>query len=314
MTLPTAVTEKQIGVKMEIVSKATCLGVFESGSPEWHQQRAMGIGGSEISTICGLNRWESAYTLWAKKTGRISGELKQSEPMFWGSRLESVILDEFAARNPNLSVEVNPGTWHGKNIWEIANPDAVFVDENGDFGVVEVKTAAYADDWNLPAEGVRGTAQDVPRYYLTQVQWYLRIMGFDRAVVVALFSGNKYREFDVPADKFQQIADFELAEHFWNLIQEDKQPDWDGSTSTYDTVRALHPDIDDSDYELAELGSAYVHALEAQALTDETVTRIKSMILDNMGMAKRGLVNGEVVVKRQAGRNGAAPYLVKVSK
>lgn len=299
---------------MEIVSKATCLGVFDSGSPEWHQQRAMGIGGSEVSTICGLNRWESAYTLWAKKTGRISGELKQSEPMFWGSRLESVILDEFAARNPNLYVDAVPGTWHGDNIWEIANPDAVFKDENGEFGIVEVKTAAYADDWHLPAEGVRGSAGDVPRYYLTQVQWYLRIMGFKRAIVVALFSGNKYREFDVPADEFQQSADFTLVEHFWNLVQDDKQPDWDGSTSTYDTVRALHPDIDDSDVELGGLGSAYISALEAQALTESAVNRIKSMILACMGLAKRGLVDGEVVVKRQAGRNGAAPYLVKVSK
>lgn len=299
---------------MEIVSKATCLGVFESGSPEWHQQRAMGIGGSEVSTICGLNRWESAYTLWAKKTGRISGELKQSEPMYWGSTLESVIIAEFAKRNVGLEIDANPGTWHGDNIWEIANPDAVFRDESGEFGIVEVKTAAYADDWVLPAEGVRGDATGVPRYYLTQVQWYLRIMGFKKAVVVALFSGNKYREFDVVADEFQQSADFGLVEHFWNLVQEDKQPDWDGSTSTYETVRALHPDIDDSDFELGELGSAYVHALEAQALTESAVNRLKSMILDNMGQAKRGLVDGVVVVKRQAGRNGAAPYLVKVNK
>jgi putative phage-type endonuclease len=297
---------------MEIVSKATCLGVFESGSPEWHQQRAMGIGGSEISTICGLNRWESAYTLWAKKTGRIGSEIPQSEPMFWGSRLESVILDEFTKRNPGLSVEVNPGTWHGENIWEIANPDAVFVDELGEFGIVEVKTAAYADDWKLPAEGVRGSANDVPRYYLTQVQWYLRIMGFKKAVVVALFSGNKYREFDVPADEFQQSADFGMAEKFWQMVQDDKQPDWEGSTSTYDTVRALHPDIDDSDVELGPLGSAFVSASEALTTAEEATTMLKSMILDNMGMAKRGLVDGKVIVKRQAGRNGSAPYLVKV--
>jgi putative phage-type endonuclease len=299
---------------MEIVSKATQLGVFESGSPEWHQLRAMGIGGSEVSTICGLNRWESAYTLWAKKTGRINGDLKQSEPMFWGSRLESIILDEFARRNPNLYVDAAPGTWHGENIWEIANPDAVFRDENGEFGIVEVKTAAYADDWVLPAEGMRGTSDGVPRYYLTQVQWYLRIMGYKRAVVVALFSGNKYREFDVVADRFQQYADFDLVQQFWQNVQDDKQPDWDGSMSTYETVRALHPDIDDSDIELGGLGSAYVNALEAQALTEGAVNRLKSMILDNMGQAKRGLVDGVVVVKRQAGRNGAAPYLVKVSK
>jgi putative phage-type endonuclease len=297
---------------MEIVSKATCLGVFESGSPEWHQQRAIGIGGSEVSTICGLNRWESAFTLWAKKTGRISGELKQSEPMFWGSRLESVILDEFARRNSGLQVEVNPGTWHGENIWEIANPDAVFVDEGGEFGIVEVKTAAYADDWNLPAEGVRGSANDVPRYYLTQVQWYLRIMGFKKAVVVALFSGNKYREFDVPADEFQQSADFALVKDFWQKVQDDKQPDWDGSTSTYESVRVLHPDIDDSDVELSNLGHAYVSAMDALATAEEATTMLKSMILDNMGMAKRGLLDGKVIVKRQAGRNGSAPYLVKV--
>jgi len=297
---------------MEIVSKATCLGVFESGSPEWHQQRAMGIGGSEISTICGLNRWESAYTLWAKKTGRIGSEIPQSEPMFWGSRLESVILDEFTKRNPGLSVEVNPGTWHGENIWEIANPDAVFVDESGDFGIVEVKTAAYADDWKLPAEGVRGSANDVPRYYLTQVQWYLRIMGFKKAVVVALFSGNKYREFDVPADEFQQSADFALVKDFWQKVQDDKQPDWDGSTSTYESVRVLHPDIDDSDVELSNLGHAYVSAMDALATAEEATTMLKSMILDNMGMAKRGLLDGKVIVKRQAGRNGSAPYLVKV--
>jgi len=299
---------------MEIVSKATCLGVFESGSPEWHQQRAMGIGGSEISTICGLNRWESAYTLWAKKTGRIRSEIPQSEPMFWGSRLESVILDEFGRRNPGLEVEVNPGTWHGQNIWEIANPDAVFVDESGDFGIVEVKTAAYADDWKLPAEGVRGSANDVPRYYLTQIQWYLRIMGFKKAVCVALFSGNKYREFDIPADEFQQSADFALVQDFWQKVQEDERPDWDGSTSTYESIRSQHPDIDDSDVELGPLGQAFMSATEALATAESATTMLKSMILDNMGMAKRGLVDGKVIVKRQAGRNGAAPYLVKVNK
>lgn len=299
---------------MEIVSKATCLGVFESGSPEWHQQRAMGIGGSEVSTICGLNRWESAYTLWAKKTGRINGELKQSEPMFWGSRLEGIILDEFARRNPGLYVDAAPGTWHGQNIWEIANPDAVFRDENGEFGIVEVKTAAYADDWVLPAEGVRGDASGVPRYYLTQVQWYLRIMGFKKAVVVALFSGNKYREFDVPADEFQQSADYDLVQEFWQKVQADERPDWDGSTSTYESVRSLNPDIDDTDVELGPLGHAYVSALDALATAESATTMLKSMILDNMGMAKRGMVDGKVVVKRQAGRNGAAPYLVKVSK
>ncbi len=296
-------------------TSAVQIGVFENGSPEWHQQRAMGIGGSEISTICGLNKWESAFTLWCKKTGRIQDNLRQSEPMYWGSRLESVIVDEFARRNPGVELWREAGTWHHPNaIWQLANPDALFHDEQG-YGIIEVKTAAYADDWILPAEGVRGTSDGVPRYYLTQVQWYLRIFGFKRAIVVALFSGNKYREFEVLADDFQQSADLGMAENFWQLIQDDERPTWDGSDSTYESVRALHPEIDDSEIEIdPNIASAYKNALSAFETTEGLVKMLKSEILDSMGHAKVGLVEGRAFVKRQAGRNGAAPFLVNVKE
>jgi len=33
-------------------------------------------------------------------------------------------------------------------------------------------------------------------------------------------------------------------------------------------------------------------------------------VLDALGDAKKGLLDGEVIVTRQAGRNGAAPFLV----
>ena len=42
---------------------AKLLGVFESGTSEWHEARADGIGGSEVGTILGLNPWESPYYL-----------------------------------------------------------------------------------------------------------------------------------------------------------------------------------------------------------------------------------------------------------
>ena len=50
---------------------AKLVGVFESGTSDWHEARAYSLGGSEIGTIMGLNPWESAYALWAKKTGKI---------------------------------------------------------------------------------------------------------------------------------------------------------------------------------------------------------------------------------------------------
>ena len=55
----------------ETFNGALNLGVYDSGSAEWNELRSKGIGGSEIGTIMGFNPWESAFALWAKRTGQI---------------------------------------------------------------------------------------------------------------------------------------------------------------------------------------------------------------------------------------------------
>jgi putative phage-type endonuclease len=290
---------------------ATFIANYPSGSPQWHELRAEGIGGSEVGTICGLNRWESAFTLWAKKSGKIADLVKQSEPMEWGSRLEPVIFDKFVSVHPELMVWDDAGTWaHETDTYAHANPDGIYQREDGSYGILEIKTASYPDDWKLPAEGVMGSADGVPRYYLTQVQHYLRVFGFQEAIVAALFTGNKYREFYVPADPFQQEVDKYLVDEFRACIANDTKPDWDGSANTYETVRAMNPDIVEDDVELGALGLRLLSANSASKLADEELTKVKSEVLDVLGIAKNGLLDGEVIVSRQAGRNGAAPFLV----
>ena len=295
----------------EVLGSAQLIGNFENGSPRWHEVRADGIGGSEVGTICGLNKWESAFTLWAKKSKKISDQIPQSEPMEWGSRLESVILDKFAESHPELTVWRDAGTWqHNVDTWAHANPDGVYQREDGTWGIIEIKTAAYPDDWKLMPQGVVGSADGVPRYYLTQVQHYLRVFGFSEAVVCALFSGNKYREYRVEADTFQQDIDREQVLRFMSYIESDTKPDWDGSASTYETVRAMNPEIVDDEIELGELGNQLLYALAEFNDSEKTLNTWKSKVLDAMGYAKKGLLDGEVVVARQAGRNGASPFLV----
>ena len=82
------------------VPDANHMGLF-TDREEWLKVRESGIGGSEVATICGLNKWESAYTLWAKKTHRIEApDLSGREPIEWGNRLEPVIIDKFADDHP----------------------------------------------------------------------------------------------------------------------------------------------------------------------------------------------------------------------
>jgi putative phage-type endonuclease len=277
------------------------LGSFEPGTKEWHDLRSTGIGGSDVGTICGVNPWQSAFTLWAKRTGKVQEEQVDSEAMEWGRRLESVILQKFAESHPEFEIVESPGTYQNKDRpWQLANPDAIAIDkETGEHVIIEIKTARYEDDW----------ANGVPPYYATQVQWYLQTFGFDRAFVVALFSGSKYREFELEGSKFEQEVNMKSVEQFRVYLNEDKQPDYDGATSTYETIRKIHPDIEDGEVELGDLGVHYFNAAAEAGEADKKLTELKSRVLDAMGKAKRGLVDGSWMITRQA-RSGGSPYLV----
>jgi putative phage-type endonuclease len=282
----------------ETLGDAERIGVFESGSQEWLDLRGSGIGGSDVGTICGLNKWESPFTLWAKKTGKISSEIPDNEAMEWGRRLESVILDKFTDAHPELQVMRDVGTWrHKDRHWQIANPDALFFDGEA-YGVIEVKTAQYEDDWS----------DGPPLSYQSQVQWYLQTFGFELAHVIVLFHGNRYREFELPANKFEQDTYLSNVEMFREYVAADAQPDFDGALSTFQTIRQLHPQIEDAEVELGDLGMYYQLA-EAELKQAETkFNEMRSRVLDAMGSAKRGLIHDKWVLSRQA-RNGGTPYL-----
>ena len=275
---------------------------YEPGSPEWLAVREAGIGGSEVASVMGLSKWQSAYTLWAKKTKRETESIAYSEPMEWGNRLEPVIIDKFADEHPELKVMRGVGTWHhSERPWQIGNPDAVFETEDGKMGVIEIKTAQYEEDW----------VDGIPRYYETQVQWYLQVFGFDKAYVAALFHGNKYREFQVDANEFVQSVNLDGVENFRTFVLSDTAPDFDGAKSTLETVRKMHPYIDNSnDVELGDLGVHYFAAAYRADEANEKKREMAARVLDAMGKAKRGLVEDKWVLSRQS-RGQGVPYLVQ---
>lgn len=253
-----------------------------------------------MGTIAGLNKWESPYTAWAKFTGRIPNETSDSPAMEWGRRLEAVVLDKFQDKHPELDVIRDVGTWQNlERPYQIANPDAIATDEFGNLCVIEIKTARFPDDWEA----------GVPLYYLTQIQWYMSCLGIQRAFVAVLIGGSDYREYEVEADHFQQMADIALVEDFLRAVENNTAPDWDGSESTYETVRKIHPEIQDDDVELGDLGALCLTAMEKETQAKGEALKLKSQVLDTMGLAKRGLVNGQHVFSRQA-RGSGTPFLI----
>lgn len=284
---------------------AVFLAKLENGSKEWLELRKQGIGGSEVATICGFNKWTSAYTLWCQKTGRVNGEIEVNESMEWGNRLESVIIDKFEENHPELKIIRDVGTWaHPDRPYQITNPDALYQDEDGELGILEIKTAMYEDDWK----------DGIPRYYRTQVQWYMQTFNIEKAVVAALFHGNKYREYELRASEFEQQAALERVEDFLKCIADDKEPEFDGSNSTLETLRTQHPEIDqDLTVELGDLGVNYMNAQEAAAKATEEANKFKAYVLAAMGKAKKGLIYDEWLLTRTS-RSGGTPFLVNNRK
>lgn len=282
----------------ETFNGAKLLGVFESGTSEWHEARAEGIGGSEVGTILGLNPWESPYYLWASKTGQIPPKVLDSFAVKLGTALEPVILDVLLPQeHPDWEI-YRTGTYQHPTIPFLhANPDAL-AKVNGEWVVVEVKTSRNYWDKTPPA-------------YSAQVMHYLNILGIKRGVIVGLVAMD-WVETWIEFDEFEAKVIEQKATEFWKLVQEGTAPDFDGSDSTYTAVREMHPEIDGSEVEIDGL-----HLLPlAQAEFDDAeakLKKIKSEVLSKMGNAQHAYIEADGqkirVASRQARGNGT-PFLV----
>jgi len=275
---------------------AVLLGDFANGSQEWHDLRNEpgAVGGSDIAAITGLSTWESAITKWAKKTGQIPDEVTPNMSMKLGTILESPILNLFADEHPELEI-YETGTWANKeNPWARSNPDGLYKDADGNWGIVEVKFSR--DYWS-----------GVPQAYRAQVLWYMRIFGIKQAKLVAL-AGSSYMEFDIEWDEFEAQTLWDAAVRFRQACLDMKMPYWDGSNSTLETIRALSPGIVDTEVDLDDLGMHYLNSVDELEKATVKTTELKARVIQAMDGAKRGLVFGEHLLSLRS-RAGGAPYL-----
>ena len=211
-----------------------------------------------------------------------------------GNKLETPILEIFAEEHPDYEI-FTTGTWaHKEFSWQRANPDALYRKPDGTWGIIEVKFSR--DYWS-----------EVPQHYRAQVLWYMNVFAIQEAVLVAL-AGSSYQEFDVEWDSFEATSLIAAAYRFRESVLKEEMPDWDGSNSTFETIRAMNPKIEDGEEHLDELGVHYFNALSDFEQTEKRLTELKSRVLKAMGGKKRGIVYGEHAISLRA-RGMGNPYL-----
>lgn len=289
---------------------AELVGNFRVGSTEWHAARLDGLGGSEISAVLGLSKWESRFSLWHRKAGRIE-HLVESDEMEWGKRLEPAIIQKFADEHPDLVVTAT-GTWrHPNRRWQIANPDALLhardetrPADDQPVALLETKFALFDDEWGDP-----GT-DEIPPYYLAQCRWYLEVLGLHTCHVAVLIGGHDYREYVVHPDAEDTATMLAAATEFIATLRTGRRPDIDEHGATYLAVRELHPLIDPVDVELPiDLARDFCRAKHAVKAAEADAQLQTSRVADLLGTGRRAQFDGQTIARRQAKRDGL-PYLV----
>jgi putative phage-type endonuclease len=280
----------------EILETANSLGTFANQSPEWYALRNQPgvISGSEIGTILGLSPWVSAITLWAEKTGKLERSIVPNTAMRLGTLVEPAIRQLYEETHPEHTV-VEVGTYAAKDAeWMHANPDAVCLDENDNGYILEIKhTATY---WDA-----------IPENYKAQVFWYMHVFNLRKAVF-AVVNAGRYKEYELLWDDFEWTSILQQVNKFRSYVLDNIQPDWDGSESTYETVRQLAPGIEARDEELGQLGIELINAQTDFDAAETHLREMKSRVIGALNGAKNGCIDGQVVATLSQ-RAGNAPYL-----
>lgn len=285
-----------IDQEIEKLGSAKLLGYFEHASPEWHEARK-GVAGSLIGSLMGHNPWRSAYTAYYEYLGELPRDSNgPSLAMRLGTAFEKPIQDLWVAENSEWLTAHNTGTWVSvKNSNYKANPDAFIKWVDGSLGLLEIKFS-------------RNPMNELPLHYLDQVMWYLHVLGLKKGILVAVANGDLV-EHEVDYDPEYAATLETRANEFLASIESLTPPEWDGSQSTYETVRTLAPGITDGDIDLGELYPQLERAKQNFDEAEQALTLLKSKILTFMGGIRVGTFEDNKVVTLQSKGSGS-PYLV----
>lgn len=195
----------------------------ELSHSEWLAQRRTGIGGSDVAAIMGLSPWRTPYQVWEDKTGRAEDQ-PETPALYWGRLLEDPIRQAYADRTGLTVTKPDRMFTSKEHPFMLANLDGIASDGR----LVEFKTTSRSDGW-----GEEGS-DEIPDYYMTQVQHYMYVMGALRADVGVLIAGRDFRIYTVEADAELQQMLIEAESKFWELVKTDTPP---GINSTADASR-----------------------------------------------------------------------------
>lgn len=306
------------------MKKFNVIPVWDMSEEEWLQAREGGIGGSDAGTVCGVNKYKSAYALWAEKSGIVERDFVGNEATKWGHRLERIVAEAYAEDYNKAVVEWPVILWSKEegHDFMFANLDFLIVEPSDEFpagkvqtwrfvetppnpiGILEVKTAGIASPGNPAA----WAGDKIPESYMLQGYHYGVVTGLTNITFSALVGGSGLQVREMQWD--DEIAEnMVIAEQqFWDCIQFGIAPETDGSDATESAQQKRYPRHEEGKgieggSELNQLWEEFTQAKKEADEADTKRKALRAQILEIVGNAEFATVNGKAILSYKASKD-----------
>ena len=258
---------------------------------DWLEHRRLGIGGSDASIVCGINRYKSPVELWMDKTGQLPYQ-EAGEAAYWGTLLEPFVRAEFTKRTGIEVTHKNELLQSEEYPFMLANLDGIC--EVPDYGICifEAKTAsAYkAGEWE----------DSIPEEYMIQLQHYLAVTGYAGSYIAVLIGGNTFKWKFIERDEELISMLIELEADFWNHVQQKTPPPLDGSSASEKFLAERFPSSNPKSQialpaSAVDLISQYDEACEQLEEIAEKKKYAENLLKEMMGNNEIGTVKDRIV-------------------
>lgn len=193
----------------------------QGDNDQWHFSRCKGLGGSDVGTILGINKYKTKHQLWLDKRGCTS--VPMNNKMYMGHVLEPVIAQEFA-KATGYKVKVVKKQFKSKDYpFLLGYIDRLIIEDNGEKAILECKNCSNSQTFGngyIYREGAfyNGTVfnkESIPLTYYCQVQHYMNITGIHKCYLACLIDGSDFRIYHVPYNQTDVNKIISVCTDFW---------------------------------------------------------------------------------------------------
>lgn len=258
---------------------------------DWLEWRKKGIGGSDASVVCGINKYRSPIELWMDKTGQLPCD-EAGEAAYWGTQLESLVRAEFTKRTGIEVIHASELLQSEEYPFMLANLDGICKHPSLGICVFESKTAsAYkSGEWD----------DAIPDAYQLQIQHYMAVTGYKGAYIAVLIGGNTFKWKFIERDEELISMLIELESDFWDHVQSAVPPPLDGSEASADFLAERFPDsVPKSQITLPDTAADLIVQYDAACEQLEAITEQKqeaeNLLKQMMGENEAGNVGDRTI-------------------